>query len=73
MLLPFAGITQEQVDAGVPLGTCLFLFSKWLNQLCDQHQMTFNTAQPGNNVTFATWSGKSQNIIYTTVFTNIYT
>lgn len=59
MLLTLAGITQQQVDAGVPLGTCLHLFRKWLNQLCEQHQLTFTTTRPGHLVTFATWTGES--------------
>ncbi|XP_063881215.1 ERI1 exoribonuclease 2-like isoform X2 [Scylla paramamosain] len=50
------GITQEQVDAGVPLGTCICLFSKWMQHLCEQHKMSFCAAVPGNRVTFATWS-----------------
>lgn len=60
VLSPFCtsltGITQQQVDAGVPLGTCLHLFRKWLNQLCEQHQLTFTTTRPGHLVAFATWT-----------------
>ncbi|XP_066990303.1 ERI1 exoribonuclease 2-like isoform X2 [Macrobrachium rosenbergii] len=50
------GITQEQVEAGVPLGTCLGLFSSWIRKLCDEHQMSFNTSVASKHVTFATWS-----------------
>nr|XP_053639816.1 ERI1 exoribonuclease 2-like isoform X1 [Cherax quadricarinatus] len=51
------GITQEQVDAGIPLGACLCLFSTWIQKLCEQYQMSFNISVPGKHVTFATWSG----------------
>ncbi|EDO36954.1 predicted protein, partial [Nematostella vectensis] len=27
------GITQDQVDAGIPIGACLVLFSRWLKEL----------------------------------------
>ncbi|XP_069947083.1 ERI1 exoribonuclease 2 isoform X2 [Cherax quadricarinatus] len=50
------GITQEQVDAGIPLGACLCLFSSWIQKLCEQYQMSFNISVPGKHVTFATWS-----------------
>ncbi|XP_068244405.1 ERI1 exoribonuclease 2-like [Palaemon carinicauda] len=50
------GITQDQVEAGVPLGTCLGLFSSWIRKLCDEHQMSFNTSMSCKHVTFATWS-----------------
>ncbi|MPC17380.1 ERI1 exoribonuclease 2 [Portunus trituberculatus] len=60
VLSPFCtsltGITQEQVDAGVPLGTSIYLFSKWLQSLCEQHKLSFCAAVPGNRATFATWS-----------------
>lgn len=64
MFLALAGITQQQVDAGVSLGSCLHLFRMWLNQLCDQHQLTFTTAQPGHLVAFATWTGKSPTLAF---------
>ncbi|KAK4326387.1 hypothetical protein Pmani_003103 [Petrolisthes manimaculis] len=50
------GITQRQVEAGVPLGTCLVLFSRWIRELCKQYHMTFSTTLPGKRVTTATWS-----------------
>ncbi|XP_042208135.1 ERI1 exoribonuclease 2-like isoform X5 [Homarus americanus] len=50
------GITQEQVEAGIPLGACLSLFSLWIHKLCEQYQMSFNISVPSSHVTFATWT-----------------
>ncbi|KAB0802209.1 hypothetical protein PPYR_04395 [Photinus pyralis] len=54
----FTNITQEQVDNGVPLGTCLMLFKKWLNeQACCYKLSVFGTNEPNlHRAVFATWS-----------------
>ena len=50
------GIEQGQVDAGVPLPTCLHLFKRWINKITDQHKLIFNDIQPGRkSATFVTW------------------
>jgi len=59
------GISQEQVDDGVPLATCLVLFRQWLEAVCREHGLVFMTSatcpqqQPGPDtrlVTCVTWS-----------------
>ncbi|XP_044763509.1 ERI1 exoribonuclease 2 [Coccinella septempunctata] len=53
------GITQKQVDEGVPIGTCLMLFTRWINN----HQKNLNISFPCDMVlpgkkkcVFVTWS-----------------
>nr|CAD7596608.1 unnamed protein product [Timema genevievae] len=55
------GITQQQVDDGVPLSTCLLLFSRWINTIKQNTNMIFhgNSTQKSENerlCTFVTWS-----------------
>jgi len=35
------GITQTQVDEGVPIGTCLMLFGRWLQEIGDKKGFKF--------------------------------
>ncbi|XP_034245748.1 ERI1 exoribonuclease 2-like [Thrips palmi] len=51
------GITQETVNAGIPLGTCIMLFNKWINQMSLERKMTFHKPCIGHKTcTFVTWS-----------------
>lgn len=53
------GICQEQVDAGIPLGTCILLFSKWLKQILAERNLALPKTDPQNqtgSVALATWS-----------------
>ncbi|XP_066991593.1 ERI1 exoribonuclease 2 isoform X2 [Anabrus simplex] len=53
----FTGIQQEQVDNGVPLGTCLLLFTNWISRISGERNITFHKADPGKFLcTFVTWS-----------------
>lgn len=50
------GIAQDQVDAGVPLPTCLNLFNRWIIKVTKQHKLVMNDIKTGHNsVTFVTW------------------
>ena len=63
---------QAQVDDGVPIGTCLMLFGRWLQEMKDKNGFKFpceqlqpkdqeNNAESLNKwCTFVTWSGKSK-------------
>nr|CAI5850461.1 unnamed protein product [Callosobruchus analis] len=48
------GISQNQVDNGCPLGTCLMLFRQWINQ--QKMKFGFTLEEPYSKCTFATWS-----------------
>ncbi|XP_060076121.1 ERI1 exoribonuclease 2-like [Ylistrum balloti] len=54
------GITQEQVDEGIPLRFCLKKFSKWLDGLCKDKGITFSPVVGQQSrlkaTTFVTWS-----------------
>ncbi|XP_055545054.1 ERI1 exoribonuclease 2-like [Wyeomyia smithii] len=53
------GIRQEQVDAGVPLNTCLLLFGKWLQKVLAERNLSLPKTNPYDqtgSVAFATWS-----------------
>lgn len=62
------GITQAQVDGGVPIGTCLMLFGHWLQEMKDKRGFKFpcengQKQDQENNTdhwikwcTFVTWS-----------------
>lgn len=50
------GITQAQVEDGMPIGACLGMFTRWVTALSKKHQFSFNTSLPGKHATFATWS-----------------
>ncbi|XP_033737248.1 ERI1 exoribonuclease 2-like [Pecten maximus] len=54
------GITQEQVDEGIPLRLCLKKFSKWLESLCKDKGITFSPVlgqqSSSKAATFVTWS-----------------
>ncbi|XP_037787966.1 ERI1 exoribonuclease 2-like [Penaeus monodon] len=50
------GITQEQVDNGIPLGACLYMFSTWIRKMSEEYKVTFNANVSGKRATFATWS-----------------
>lgn len=53
----FTGITQDQVDNGVPLGTCLMLFSKWIKELEKKFKIVLcKNSQLQVNCVFVTWS-----------------
>ena len=45
-------------DDGVPLGTCLLLFNKWLNRMREKHKFVINDIREGwKTATFVTWYG----------------
>ncbi|XP_063221385.1 ERI1 exoribonuclease 2-like isoform X2 [Bacillus rossius redtenbacheri] len=54
------GITQQQVDDGVPLATCLVLFNRWILQLSEQKKLVIhkqvNDVNGEKSCTFVTWS-----------------
>lgn len=51
------GITQQQVDNGVPIGTCLMRFSEWIKEQEQLHKIILykNSSIKGNCI-FVTWS-----------------
>ncbi|NXY85456.1 ERI2 exoribonuclease, partial [Alcedo cyanopectus] len=56
------GITQNQVDEGVPLNICLSQFLKWILKIQKEKKIIFNTDTLSNSAseakacTFATWT-----------------
>ncbi|KAF5280615.1 hypothetical protein FQA39_LY05263 [Lamprigera yunnana] len=51
------GITQKQVDDGVPLGTCLMLFMNWVKKQTNDFRLTFNGPTSHSiNAALVTWS-----------------
>lgn len=50
------GIQQYQVNGGVPIGTCLMLFKKWLKEQKLAHKISFNSGSSTNICIFCTWS-----------------
>eukprot|EP00088_Acartia_fossae_P064105 TRINITY_DN7877_c0_g1_i18.p1 TRINITY_DN7877_c0_g1~~TRINITY_DN7877_c0_g1_i18.p1 ORF type:complete len:306 (-),score=30.36 TRINITY_DN7877_c0_g1_i18:151-1068(-) len=57
------GITQEMVDNGIPIGTCLHLFNRWIKNLIDEYQLILDKNQgPGNMITCCTWSDWDLNL-----------
>ncbi|XP_049859598.1 ERI1 exoribonuclease 2-like [Schistocerca gregaria] len=53
----FTGIKQEQVDAGVPLATCLLLFSRWIKKITEEKSLIFHKKDSiHKSCTFVTWS-----------------
>ncbi|KAF2893568.1 hypothetical protein ILUMI_12597 [Ignelater luminosus] len=55
----FTGITQQQVENAVPLGTCLMVFGKWVNEQKKKYNLNFLhiSKEPAKKqVVFATWS-----------------
>ncbi|KFQ41997.1 ERI1 exoribonuclease 2, partial [Nestor notabilis] len=56
------GITQNQVDEGVPLNICLSLFSKWIQKIQMEKKIVFGTDILSNSTseakacTFVTWT-----------------
>ncbi|XP_048350655.1 ERI1 exoribonuclease 2 [Sphaerodactylus townsendi] len=56
------GITQNQVDEGVPLPICLSQFSKWIQKIQKEKKIIFDSALPnvaaseGKLCAFVTWS-----------------
>ena len=47
------------MDDGLPLGTCLTLFRRWLTEICEDHQITLHGDETGSNTpnaTFLTWT-----------------
>ncbi|XP_056648265.1 ERI1 exoribonuclease 2 [Diorhabda sublineata] len=49
------GISQQTVDNGVPLKTCMMLFLKWLEHIKNKYNVSIGKFVP-NNCIFATWS-----------------
>ena len=56
-------LTQEQVDNGVPVATCLYLFGRWVRKMTEERGVVI--MEPGKDYTeemslcaLATWSGK---------------
>jgi ERI1 exoribonuclease 2 len=53
------GITQDMVEEGVPLPTCLMLFSKWMERVCTKYSISMGggdeRAQPGTCCTWSDW------------------
>uniref|UniRef100_T1J3E5 Exonuclease domain-containing protein n=1 Tax=Strigamia maritima TaxID=126957 RepID=T1J3E5_STRMM len=53
----FTGITQKQVDDGVPLWTCLSLFNVWLKQITEKRNIDFSSYQQfSEQFAFVTWT-----------------
>lgn len=51
------GIQQQQVNNGVPIGTCLMLFKKWLREQEESHKISLNPFDKSiNKSIFCTWS-----------------
>ncbi|NWI64497.1 ERI2 exoribonuclease, partial [Todus mexicanus] len=56
------GITQNQVDEGVPLNICLSQFLKWIQKIQKEKKILFGTDTPSNSsseakaCTFVTWT-----------------
>lgn len=52
------GITQEQVEQGIPISLCLTRFKQWLRKQADGLKMSYNTSSDScpNLCTFVTWS-----------------
>ncbi|NXK07459.1 ERI2 exoribonuclease, partial [Herpetotheres cachinnans] len=56
------GITQNQVDAGVPLNICLSQFLKWIQKMQKEKKIIFTTDTQSNSTseakacTFVTWT-----------------
>ena len=56
------GITQQQVDDGIPLSFCLRRFTHWLKKISVEKKLIYNAPDAGNdgngfgNCTFVTWS-----------------
>ena len=55
---------QEQVDNGVPLATCLYLFGRWVRKVSEERGVVL--MEPGQEYceemilcALATWSGRS--------------
>jgi len=51
------GISQETVDAGVPLATCLVLYNQWLAEISCKYNLG-----SGSSVTCCTWSDWDLNL-----------
>lgn len=49
------GITQQQVNDGVPVGTCLMLFQKWIKEQELKYKQ-FKSSNLANKCIFTTWS-----------------
>ncbi|XP_071797658.1 ERI1 exoribonuclease 2-like [Asterias amurensis] len=51
------GITQDQVEAGIPLRFCLSRFSRWLKENEEEKNIVYNCEEEGKKrCTFVTWS-----------------
>ncbi|XP_013782241.1 ERI1 exoribonuclease 2-like isoform X2 [Limulus polyphemus] len=54
------GISQDQVDEGIPLPTCLGLFKQWLKNLVQKYHLVFHSnytsSTNGCHCTFGTWT-----------------
>uniref|UniRef100_A0A493TP90 ERI1 exoribonuclease 2 n=1 Tax=Anas platyrhynchos platyrhynchos TaxID=8840 RepID=A0A493TP90_ANAPP len=56
------GITQNQVDEGVPLNICLSQFLKWIQKIQQEKKIVFSSDTPSNSIseakpcTFVTWT-----------------
>ena len=60
---------QEQVDNGVPLATCLYLFGRWMRKVSEGRGVVL--MEPGQEYceemilcALATWSGKRISILH---------
>lgn len=59
LLFLFWGITQEQVESGVPLRTCLMLFMDWLKELRAKYKFYFPNEREykrSKKCIFVTWT-----------------
>lgn len=55
----FTGISQDQVENGVPIATCLRLFSQWIKTISSEKTLVFHKNERlFKSCTFVTWSGK---------------
>jgi len=57
------GISQDTVDNGIPLKTCLHLFNKWIRSVVEQFRLVLDNSEgPGNMYTCCTWSDWDLNL-----------
>ena len=53
------GISQAQVEDGMPLGTTLMMFSKWLKEMETKYNFSVNKRERDRDMaTFITWYGQ---------------
>jgi len=56
------GITQETVDNGMPLKTCLLLFNKWIKKVLEDFKLSATPTENSKSFTCCTWSDWDLNL-----------